>query len=123
MKTMNNGQYYGNNGNNNGRNKAISSMVLGIIAVVFSSMGSLIVLVLNVFEAYPYDFEEVRLTYIVFFIVPIILSIIGLVNSGKAESMGYHMGQEKSGKVLAFVAMAICLISIVISTVSYAING
>ena len=73
--------------NNNipGKNLAIASLVLGIIAIVL------------LFFSYFWFFG--------FSLVPIILAIAGLVCARKSKQMGYDDGMRKAGFVLSIIAL------------------
>ena len=81
-----------------GKNLAIASLVLGIIAIVR------LVLVIIALVRCGFDIS----------LVPIILAIAGLVCARKSKQMGYDAGMRKAGFVLSIIALiggVVCFIT------------
>lgn len=101
-----------------GRGLGISSMVLGIIALVYAAIfiGVTIDLLDSVgsYYYYYYSSSDVLEDVLPLFIVPTILSILSTSFGGAGRSKGYKCGVSASGLIMGIISLAACVFGLVL---------
>jgi len=104
-----------------GRGFGISSMVLGIIGIVYSFCVLIVSIGLkeaanDPFYSYSYEYSGADTAMSIAIIYPLILASLSLIFGFCSHSKGYRSGIKTAGFVLGGISLAFCLISFIITS-------